>query len=364
VCVVCEPGEPLARASRYVRRSFRWPGGEPDRRVSFLVDLGRRRGLAGWALIPSSDEAAALVARHHARLARTFRPTTPPWSTLRWAYDKRLTHELARCSGVPTPATLRVGPGGVCPPAVPLPAVVKPAVKPELNALTAAKAWPAATREELTTRLAEAVAIADPETLMVQELVPGGGDQQFSYAALCEDGRPLVDLTARRTRQYPADFGRASTFVETVDCPALLPPSRRLLRELGWSGLIELEYKRDARDGVLKLLDMNPRVWGWHTLGGRAGVDFTWALWRRLSGRPVAGATARPGVGWLRLSTDTPTAARELFARRLAVREYARSLRPPRERAIFAWDDPLPGLAELPVLCYVAGRRAFQGGVV
>jgi D-aspartate ligase len=364
VAMVCEPGEPLARASRYVRRRYRWPAREPERRVAFLVDLAVRHGLAGWAVIPSSDEAAALVARHHARLAAHLRPTVPPWSVLRWAYDKRLTHELARCAGVPGPRTFSVGHDGACPERVPLPAVVKPAVKPELNALTAAKAWPAATRSELEARLAEATALADPETLMVQELVPGGGDQQFSYAALCEDGRPLLELTARRTRQYPADFGRASTFVETVDRPELVPPSRRLLRELGWTGLIEVEYKRDVRDGTLKLLDLNPRVWGWHTLGGRAGMDFTWALWRHVCGRSVDGAAARPGVGWLRLSTDTPTAARELLARRLPVREYARSLRPPRERAIFAWDDPLPGLAELPVLCYVATRRLLHGAAV
>ena len=65
---------------------------------------------------------------------------------------------------------------------------------------------------------------------MVQELVPGGGEAQFSYAALCRDGEPLAALTARRTRQYPADFGRASTYVETVEVPEVVEPSLRLLR--------------------------------------------------------------------------------------------------------------------------------------
>jgi predicted ATP-grasp superfamily ATP-dependent carboligase len=81
-------------------------------------------------------------------------------------------------------------------------------------------------------------------------------------------------------------------------------------------------------------------------------------------GREVPEAQARSGVRWLRFSTDTPTALKELIGRRLAVREYARSLRRPREAAIFAWDDPLPGLAELPVLAYVLARRVLRGEAV
>ena len=133
---------------------------------------------------------------------------------------------------------------------------------------------------------------------------------------------------------------------------------------LRYTGLIEVEFKRDPRDGVLKLLDMNPRVWGWHTLCARAGVDFPWLLWLSLRGERVPPAEARAGVGWLRFTTDTPTAIKELLGRRLGVREYARSLRRPRESAIFAWDDPLPGLAELPVLAYVLARRVSRGEAV
>ena len=46
------------------------------------------------------------------------------------------------------------------------------------------------------------------ETIMIQELVPGSGESQLSYAALAEHGRPLASLTARRVRQIPMDFLR------------------------------------------------------------------------------------------------------------------------------------------------------------
>ncbi len=364
VWVLKEPGEPLASVSRYARRSLPWPA-EGEDRVAFLCDLAESEGITGWALVPTADETAALVARHHGELAQHFTHTVAPWEVVRWAYDKRLTYELAERVGVACPRTVYPRTrDDVAAADVGFPAVIKPTVKESFNRLTAAKAWRVDGKIELLERYAEACALVDPATLMIQELVPGGGDDQFSYAALCVDGSPVAALTARRTRQYPADFGRASTYVETVECPELVEPSLKLLRELRFDGLIEIEFKRDPRDGVLKVLDMNPRVWGWHTLCGRAGVDFPYLLWLLVSGEPVPRTDARAGVGWLRFTTDTPTVLKELYSGRLRLRDYARSLRGPRESAIFAWDDPVPGLAELPLVVLLLLRRLLHGDAV
>jgi D-aspartate ligase len=366
VCVVREPSEGLATVSRYARASYTWPTADPDERVAYLHGLARAHHLRGWALIPTADETAALIARHHEELARDFEHTTPPWPVLRWAYDKRLTYELARRLDVPCPRTASPGAdvAGLAELDWTFPAVIKPAVKESHNRLTAAKAWPVDSYEELVTRYREAAAIVDPETLMVQELVPGNGHSQLSYAALCREGEVLASITARRTRQYPADFGRASTYVETIRCGELVEPSRRILEEIRFTGLIELEFKRDARDGTLKLLDMNPRLWGWHTLGARAGVDFPYLLWLSISGHPLPSTESRPGAAWLRFTTDTPTAIRELARRRLGIREYARSWLSPHERAIFTWDDPVPGIMELPLLARMLVGRLASGKAV
>jgi predicted ATP-grasp superfamily ATP-dependent carboligase len=202
------------------------------------------------------------------------------------------------------------------------------------------------------------------DILLVQELVPGNGDSQYSYAALWRDGQPVAGVTARRTRQYPVDFGRASTFVETVDAPEVVERSRRLIERIGLTGLAEVELKRDARDGVLKLLDVNPRVWGWHTLGARAGVDFPWLLWQLACGEEIEPAEGRAGERWLRMSTDLPTGVREVLGRRLPLRPYVASLVGRRERAIAARDDVLPGLLELPLLASTLVRRLAAGSGV
>ncbi|HET8606520.1 MAG TPA: ATP-grasp domain-containing protein [Gaiellaceae bacterium] len=349
----------LAGLSRYARRTVELRDG-----AGFLLELGREHRLDGWTLFPSSDETAALVARHHAELAARFRLTTPPWEVTRYAYDKRLTYPLAAEIGLDVPQTWYPRDRdevALLPCAFPV--VIKPAVKARFNRLTAAKAWRADDRAGLVARYDAACALVEPEVLIVQELIPGGGGQ-LSYAAICEHGRPLGALTARRLRQYPMDFGRASTFVETAHLPEAAEPARALLARLGYTGLVEVEFKLDPRDGRCKLLDVNPRVWGWHTLCGRAGIDFAWLAWLQARGEPVEAGTARAGVRWTRLTTDLPTAAAEIRKGRLRPRDYLRSLRGPRERAIFARDDPLPGLAEVPLLVALLLRRlARRSGV-
>jgi predicted ATP-grasp superfamily ATP-dependent carboligase len=358
VCVLEHGDDRLAALSRYAE-SRPWPEGEASR-LDYLLRLPE--SMRGWLVIPSADETAAFVSRHHSALAARYTLTTPPWPVFRVAYDKRESYAFADRVGVDRPWTLQPRClDDLADVDVTFPAVIKPAVKFAANKLTVEKAWRVDSLDELRARYAEALALMPARALVVQELVPGGGESQFSYAALLDEGRPVATIVARRTRQYPADFGRASTMVETVDCDDVVEPSERLLGELRYTGIVELEYKHDLRDGRFKLLDINPRLWGWHTLGAAAGVDFTHLLWLQACGAEIPFAAARPGVRWIRGTTDTPTALRELLRRRLSLRAYTDSFRGPRERAIFAADDPLPGLAEVPMILSILARRLAHG---
>lgn len=364
VWVMRQGDDILATKSRYALRSFAWPGGGEEAQIESILAVADS-GAEGWALIPSADETASLIARNHDRLAERFAVTTPPWETLRYACDKRLTYALAGSLGLDVPWT--------CCPAdraevealdLKYPVILKPAWKEGFNRLTSAKAWRVDDRDALLAAYDEACTLVSRETLMVQELIPGGGEAQFSYTALCDDGRPLASVVARRTRQYPPDFGRASTYVETIECEDVVAPSLRLLGELRFTGLVEVEFKRDPDGGSFKLLDVNPRVWGWHTLCGRAGVDFPYLLWLAVRGEDVGHMAARPGVRWVRTTTDLPMVAKELLGGRMSLRSYLRSLRGPLEGAVFARDDPVPGLLEVPLLASILARRLLRGGGV
>jgi D-aspartate ligase len=353
----------LATLSRYNRRTLSWPSQDEEEKVNFLVNLADRESIRDWVLFPTGDEGAALVARHHKILGEHFQLTTPPWDVLQWWYDKRFTYRLADRVGVDHPWTLYPANGEqVAASECPYPVILKPAYCSSFNRFTASKAWRIDNREQLLARYDEAKTLVDPGALMIQEVIPGGGESQFSYTALCQDGRAIASLTARRTRQIPMDFGRASTFVETVDDPTISATAVRLIETLRYTGIVEVEFKRDRRDGKLKLLDINPRVWGWHSLCGPAGVDYPYLLWLLTIGESIPATKAAVGVRWVRMSTDAPTAIREVLHGRLSLREYLRSIRPPLAPAIYASDDPVPGVFEIPLLAYLLGKRVLNGG--
>jgi D-aspartate ligase len=353
VWVATAPNIKLASFSRYTRRTLPWPEGECAAQVEYLLEVAERYRIDQWVLFPTSDETAALLSKFRTALSRRFRVSTPSWDVLRWAYDKRLTYQLAVEQQVDYPTTIYPATEADLEAAnCTFPAILKPATHSFVNRFTADKAWPVANRDELLERYRQARELIPSDLILVQELIPGSGKSQFSYAALCCDGQPIASLTARRTRQYPIDFGYSSSFVETLDLPEIVEPSRRLLGAMGYTGLVEVEFKLDAPNGGYKLLDINPRLWTWAALGGRAGVDFPYLLWQMMVGRPVREQTARAGARWVRMSTDVPAAIHEMLRGRLNPRDYFRSLRSPIEFALMAADDPLPGLLDLPLFGY------------
>lgn len=341
--------DPVARASRFVTRSLRVPGDSASA-VDAVLSAAARHRLVGWTLFPTDDESAAAIARVYEALAERFALTSPGWDTLRYAYHKRLTHCLAQKVGAAYPwtrypRTLVEVAELECP----FPVILKPNAKPEENRFTRAKAWPVSDRPSLMAGWAEAAGLMGPDGVIVQELVPGDGEGQYSFASLCQEGVALASLVARRTRQYPRDFGHSSSLVETLEAPEIERLGRLVVEALGWNGLVEVEFKHDRRDGSYKLLDINGRVWTWHALGSRAGVDFPYLAWRLSQGLPIEPVKAQPGVRWVRLATDIPSALSAVRAGELSLRDWAASLRRPRQGALMCWDDPLPLLAD-PVL--------------
>jgi predicted ATP-grasp superfamily ATP-dependent carboligase len=360
VCVV-DDERSIARFSRYTTHSVRTgPLRDEDQSVTTILDVGERLGLHGWVLFPTREETVAAFSRHRERLASTFRVPTPDWSRIRWAWDKRATYELAAKLEIPAPRTWIVDDERQLDDidAYP-PFALKPAIKEHFVYATKAKAWRADTLADLRTQYRRAAAIIPPGEILIQELIPGDGRDQFAYCAFFKEGRAIGSLVARRRRQHPPEFGRASTFVQSIRLEELESLSERFLREIDYYGLVELEYKRDPRDGMFKLLDVNARTWGYHTIGQTAGVDFPFMLFCDQVGRPVDGRRARPGVRWIRLVTDVPTAAVEIARGRLSLRSYARSLADSDTEAVFSREDPLPAIAELMLLPYLSVKRGF-----
>ena len=359
---VLEDQHSLSAYSRYVKKVIRTDDIlHPDKLVSGLFDAGKTYGLRDWVLFPTRDEHVMAVSQHREELDAFFRVSTPKWDTTRWLWDKNNTHKLAAQLGIPSPQTWNVGSDADLSQFYSrLPLAIKPSVKERFFYSTGAKAWRADTPEQLHYFFKAAANQIDVGEIMIQEIIPGGGDCQYSYCAFFRDGAAHSTLLAKRLRQHPREFGRAATYVETIDAPEVEHLSERLLGAVDYYGIVEIEYKRDPRDGQFKILDVNARAWGFHALGRAAGVDFPYLLFADQLGQEVQPARARPGVGWLRFLTDVPTAVSDIFDAGLSVGQYLQSLRRTRVESVFCWTDPLPSAAEFALLPYFLTKKLYK----
>ncbi len=104
---------------------------------------------------------------------------------------------------------------------------------------------------------------------------------------------------------------------------------------------------------------MNARTWGYHSLGARAGVDFSYMLYSDQVGLPVSVSKGRPGMSWVRTTTDLPAAMMAILSGDTDWKGYLRSIKNCNVDAVFSPTDPVPGLAEVALIPYLAIKRGF-----
>ena len=148
-------------------------------------------------------------------------------------------------------------------------------------------------------------------------------------AAIAEDGEVLATFSGRKLRQTRENMGSARVGEASWD-DEVVDSGLALLSALGFYGVAQVEWKRDPRDGRLKLIEVNPRLWQWHGLSGACGADVTLAAYWDLVG------DRRP--------PKTSEGCHKRWAISMMHGQSAAFRRPPYIDGVFAADDPKPAV--------------------
>jgi predicted ATP-grasp superfamily ATP-dependent carboligase len=292
------------------------------------------------------------------RLAEYFVLATPPWETVKYFYDKRLTYTLARKLGIPMPYS--------CVPGnidqldsldIEFPVVLKPAITSHLTETSSTKAYLANDRHELHKLYEVMIQVIPSSEVIVQEFLPEPSKNLFSFAGYFKQGEPIVGLSVKRTRQFPRDFGRASTFVVAVELPELSELASQLLRTIHYTGMAEVEFMWSVKRARFELLEVNARLWAWHGLAVAAGLDIPYVAFAEALGLNSPIGTMRQGTKWVRPWTDVRAAAQEILSGTLSIRQYLISLCGKTAFSLFSLSDPIPFIAEPLLLFFNRLRR-------
>lgn len=329
------------RWCRYVDEFVAVDGADAQAR---MLDWLERRGPRDGVVLPCDDEALELVARNRPALAALgYRAVEADDAVVLAMLDKRRTAELARAAGVESPRCAVVrAPEELDAIAFQFPAAVKP-LQSHVWArhMPGVKALPARDRAEARRHVARAAALGVP--VMLTEVVPGP-DAGFCsyYSYLDEGGAPLFHFTRHKLRQYPAVFG-VTCYATNDPQPEAAALGLRFLRAAGVRGIGVVEFKRDTRDGRLKLIECNARFTAADRHLKLCGLDLPLFAYNRVLGRPLPSMeTLRSGVRFWHPPQDVRAF---LAARRrgdTTTRRWLRSLAHRQHFPVADARDPLP----------------------
>jgi predicted ATP-grasp superfamily ATP-dependent carboligase len=186
--------------------------------------------------------------------------------------------------------------------------------------------------------------VEDLGLLMLQERVPGGDEELYTVGSyLDSSSRPLAVFTGHKLRQHPHGSGSCMVGISRWD-DELADAGIRLLKELRYWGVSQVEFKRDARDGRYCLMEVNARHWKWHSLAATCGVNLSYVAYRDAIGKPVVAPRQIDGPQWMVATKDVPVGLLEIARGQLDAGPWLRSYRGMRVDGVLTPRDPLPGI--------------------
>ena len=283
------PHGDYASRSRWSQRLSLELGSPPSPEV--LADYLERLPVERAVVVPCSDDWTRAVAGLPESVRERFPSTVPTPDAVGVFLDKADFAALVEREGVPHPRTI------VSDDAEALSKwssessssfFLKPTDSQKFTRRFGFKAMRVDDPSEIEGKLAEAA--SEGIELVLQEYVPGPTTSHHfvdGYAAL--DERVVARLGRRRVRMYPPDFGNSTCHV-TIPFAQVAEAAdelERLFASVGYRGIYSAEYKRDERDGVLKLLEVNVRPWWYVEFAALCGVDVCHLAYREALGLPI-----------------------------------------------------------------------------
>lgn len=350
--IVVDKSNCIARYSKYCQ-SFRiCPDFAEDDFATFLIELAKLEDLKNWVLIPSNDHAVHTIAIFKSELEAYYKVITPGIDTIENIYDKAKLIELADRIKVPTPNTLRNNPNTSPDPFKNFPALVKGCNGLSFYKAFGKKAFLVNDKQELIRTLNEIASTIDLSATITQELIPiDEHNKTISFTAFVDKGEMKTYWMGEKIREHPIHFGTA-TFCQSVSIDSLLEPSMRLMEEIQYTGVCEIEYLLDPRDNQYKLIEINPRTWLWVGLAKACGVDYAKIIYNYFHGendypKPT---DLEHNLSWSNYATDFFFSCKSILKRKISPRNILLSYRGQVIRAVHNRTDFLPGIMYLVLL--------------
>jgi len=297
----------LASHSRYCVKNYQID----DREImQNLLSVSFTTSYNGWLLMPTNDKHVKLLSENKEMLSRFYKVVVDDWEKVCYFYHKSLSYPLIERLGIPAPKTIIVESVDHLEhlaDSMLFPVIIKPSVMVDFYQLFKKKAILCDNKSILVREINRVLSLLPISEIVIQEVIPGDSNNQYSVGLFAWEGCITMRVTARRARQHPIDFGNATTFAETVQLPLLEDYATAIMHFINYSGLAEVEFKYDYRDGQYKFLEVNPRSWKWHALASYANIPLLETVYMQYTGCSLSSMGECRKAYWQDIVTDIPT---------------------------------------------------------
>jgi D-aspartate ligase len=356
--VVVETKSGLARHSRYCFNAFRCPDYLGSDFAEFLIDLCNREKLHNWTLYPTNDHAVYTISRNWDQLSKHYKIISPSFETYKKTYNKRKSIEICHNIGVETPATFFPEKYPIKNIKLKFPVIIKGIEGLSFYKMIGSKSLEAYNIKELDEKINNIKKRIGLDDIMVQEIIPyNEKNKVVSFTSFCENGEMKCIWIGNKVREHPHRFGTA-TFCESTYKPEIIEPASKILQELKYTGVSEIEFLKDPRDGKYKFIEMNARTWLWVSLARRCGIDFPLIIYNYLNSITNNFSEDYPeNIKWVHIWTDLFFSVTGIIKKKYKMPETLKSLSGKKEFAVFSLKDIKPFIFETIKLPYIALNR-------
>ena len=328
---------------------------KPERLAAYLAAAPFERAV----LVPASDAAVRAIAALPDALARRFPASVSPAGIAEQLTDKAQFGEMLARLRAPGPRTRRID--RICdldaaPDEEFEGSFLKPVDSARFMSCFGVKGSLVSSRADAVEKAT--LALSSGHRMVLQEYIPntqwpdGSGaraDHILIDAFVDRNTRVVAMFARRRLRMFPLDFGNTSYMVSIPldDVGEAAGALGRIATKLGCRGIVSGEFKRDPRDGVYKLLEINSRVWWFVEYAGRCGVDLCSVSYLDALGADLEPVSSyRVGATFFHAYYDFHALKASRRAGDGGVALRARSWVGAQE-PLFNWTDPLPAIHDL-----------------
>jgi D-aspartate ligase len=195
----------------------------------------------------------------------------------------------------------------------------------------------------------------------MQEFIPGDDTAGANYNSFFVRGEPRVEVTARKVRLSPPRTGFPRVVV-SKHIPELLAPGRKMLEALGFDGFSCMEFKKDARNGVYVLMEINGRLNLSTPLSVKAGINFPYLAYRYAlsSELPEVTNNYAEDIYWIDIGRDIVESFRNCRTEHISLAGYLGPYVKSHVFTLLSAGDPLPFFKRCRDIVYALIQRFFD----